>query len=151
MIEKEETKTVQPGKADTSGNGGEPVVSPADAFEEPAEPIVVYRRAEPTETNATAPAPVSVASSVRAGQLSPAIVPLIVGFLLLLVLIAVLGLLSVNRMDEVGHGVLNLEQEHAAKLSLLLKLRLAVTKLDNEARIRAEADARRELKPPFDL
>jgi signal transduction histidine kinase len=151
MIEKEETKTVQPDKAAASGNGDEPAVSTVDALEEPAEPRIVYRRAEPTETNAYAPAPATAASTVRVGQLSPAIVPLIVGFLLLLVLIAVLGLLSVNRMDEVGNSVLNLEQEHAEKLGFLLKLRLAVTKLDNEARIRAEADARRELKPPFDL
>jgi signal transduction histidine kinase len=151
MIEKEETKTVQPDKAAASGNGDEPAVSTVDALEEPAEPRIVYRRAEPTETNAYAPAPATAASTVRVGQLSPAIVPLIVGFLLLLVLIAVLGLLSVNRMDEVGNSVLNLEQEHAAKWSLLLNFRLALTKLDNEARIRAEADARRELKPPFDL
>jgi signal transduction histidine kinase len=77
--------------------------------------------------------------------------PLIVGFLLLLILIAVLGLLSVRRMNEVGVAMLDLEQQHAAKQGLLLKLRLAVTKLDNEARARAEADARRELKPPIDL
>jgi signal transduction histidine kinase len=151
MREKEETKTVHPDKADTSGNGDDPVVSTVDAFEETAEPKIVYRRAEPTETNADVLVPVSAATNVRLGQLSPAIVPLIVGFLLLLVLIAVLGLLSVNRMDEVGNAVLNLEQAHAEKLRLLLKLRLAVTRLDNEARIRAEADARRELKPPFDF
>jgi len=54
-------------------------------------------------------------------------------------------------MDEVGGAVLGLEEQHAAKFSLLLKLRLAVTKLDNEARGRAEAEARRELRPPFDL
>ena len=47
--------------------------------------------------------------------------------------------------------VMGLEQSHAAKLSLLLKLRLAVTKLNNEARARAEAEARDELRPPFDL
>jgi signal transduction histidine kinase len=151
MIEKEETKTIQPDKAARSGNGDDPVVSTGDAFEEPAEPKVVYRRAEPTGTNAESPVPVSAARAARMGQLSPAIVPLIVGFLLLLVLIAVLGLLSVNRMDEVGNAVLDLEHAHAEKLSLLLKLRLAVTRLDNEARIRAEADARRELKPPFDF
>jgi signal transduction histidine kinase len=46
---------------------------------------------------------------------------------------------------------LDLEQQHAAKLSLLLKLRLAVTKLNNEARTRAEAEARGGLQPPLDL
>ena len=84
-------------------------------------------------------------------EISPAIMPLIVGFLLLLILILVLGYLSVSRMNEVGRTVLDLEEQHAAKLSLLLKLRLAVTKLNNEARARAEADARRELKPPFEF
>ena len=66
-------------------------------------------------------------------------------------MILVLGLLSVSRMNEVGRAVLDLEEQHAAKLSLLLKLRLAVTKLNNEARARAEANARRELKPPFEF
>ena len=84
-------------------------------------------------------------------ELSPAIVPLVVGFLLLLILIFAVGYISVNRMEEVGGTVLDLEQQHAAKLSFLLKLRLGVTKLNNEARARAEADARRELKPPFEM
>jgi signal transduction histidine kinase len=56
-----------------------------------------------------------------------------------------------NRMNDVGSKVLNLEQEHAAKLSVLLKLRLAITQLDNEARSRAESDSRRELRPPFEF
>jgi signal transduction histidine kinase len=77
--------------------------------------------------------------------------PLIVGFLLLLILIFVLGALSVRRMDEVSVAVLELDQHHAAKLSLLLKLRLAVTKLNNEARARAESEARGEMRPPLDL
>src|SRR5205085_2570023 len=40
---------------------------------------------------------------------------------------------------------------HAARAGLLLKLRVSLTKLDNEARKRMEATARRELSPPFDL
>jgi signal transduction histidine kinase len=112
---------------------------------------VVYRRADPAETRAPVSASFAKARSIWTRELSPAIIPLIIGFLLLLILIGVLGLLSLNRMEEVGRAVLDLEQQHAAKLSLLLKLRLAVTKLDNEARSRAEADARRELKPPFEI
>jgi signal transduction histidine kinase len=111
-------------------------------------PKTVYRRAEPAATNAYAPAAASE-GNIWTRELSPALIPLIVGFLMLLILIAVLGLLSVNRMDEVGRAVLDLEQQHAANQSLLLKLRLAVTKLNNEARTRSEADARRELQPPF--
>jgi signal transduction histidine kinase len=86
-----------------------------------------------------------------AHRLSPAITPLIVGFLLLLVLIFVLGWLSVRRMNYVSSAALDLEQRHAEITALLLKLRLAVTKLNNEARARADADARRELKPPIDM
>ncbi len=151
MIEKEETNIGQPDKADASGDGGASRAPFRNPIEEPDSPRVVYRRAEPTATNAYAPVPTAAAKSIWTREISPAIVPLVVGFLLLLILIAVLGLLSVRRMDEVGRAVLGLEQEHAAKLSLLLTLRLAVTKLDNEARARAEADARRELKPPFEV
>lgn len=84
-------------------------------------------------------------------QLAPAITPLIIGFLILLILISILGIVSARRMDEVGRAVLDLEQHHAAKFSLLLKLRLAVTKLNNEARARAESDARGGLRPPLDV
>jgi signal transduction histidine kinase len=82
-------------------------------------------------------------------QLAPAIMPLIIGFLILLILISILGIISARRMDEVGGAVLGLEQQHAAKFSLLLKLRLAVTKLNNEARTRAESDSRGGLRPPL--
>jgi signal transduction histidine kinase len=112
---------------------------------------VVYRRPEPTTTDAVAGGPMPPARRLRIRQLSPAVGPLIVGFLLLLILIAVLGFLSVTRMDDVGRAVLDLENQHAAKFGLLLKLRLAITKLDNEARARAEAESRRELKPPFEF
>lgn len=112
---------------------------------------VVYRRTTPANGSAPAPEPDSSATSRWPHRLAPAIIPLIGGFLLLLVLIFMLGLLSVRRMDEVGIKVMTLEQGHAAKLSFLLKLRLATTKLNNEARARAEAEARDELRPPFDL
>ena len=146
-----ETDTGQAEVGGSSGVNGDSHAQLAGATEELDEPNVVYRRAEPTETNAHAPVTTPSTKSGWVREISPAIVPLIVGFVLLLILIAVLGLLSVNRMDEVGNAVLDLEQQHAAKLSLLLKLRLAVTQLDNEVRARSEADARRELKPPFDL
>jgi signal transduction histidine kinase len=113
------------------------------------EPRVVYRR--PDQTNGTTQSQSTRANSVWARQLAPAIMPLIVGFLLLLILIFVLGFLSVRRMDEVSVAVLDLEQQHAAKLGLLLNLRLAVTKLNNEARARSESEARGELRPPIDI
>jgi len=114
---------------------------------------VVYRRIETTEGNggSRSPSPEEPGARARAREIAPAITPLIIGFTLLLVLISVLGYLSVQRMDEVSFRVLDLEQQHAAKLGLLLKLRLAVTKLNNEVRARQDSEARRALKPPFDF
>jgi len=137
--------------AGASGNTEESSAPLTAAIAEPEEPRVVYRRSDSTETSAKAPESVSLTRNGWLHEISPAIMPLIVGFLLLLILIAVLGLLSERRMNEVGVAMLDLEQQHAARRSLLLKLRLAVTKLDNEARARSEADARGGLKPPFDF
>ncbi len=151
MIEKEETRADQPDKADVSGDGDGSRAKPQTDTQELDSPRVVYRRPETTETATRSPISILPARSIWAREISPAIMPLVIGFLVLLILIAVLGVLSMRRMNEVGVAVLDLEQQHAAKFSLLLKLRLAVTKLDNEARARSEADARRELKPPFDF
>ncbi|CDM64261.1 two-component system sensor histidine kinase NtrB [Pyrinomonas methylaliphatogenes] len=84
-------------------------------------------------------------------DLAPALPPLLVGFALLLILVLGLGVLSVRRLEIVGRTTLDLERQHAAKISLLLRLRTALTELNNQARARAEAEARRELRPPFDL
>ena len=83
-------------------------------------------------------------------ELAPAVTPLIIGFTLLLIVISVLGYLSVRRVDEVGYQVLDLEHVQAARANLLLQLRLALTRLDNEARARQDAEASK-LKPPFDF
>ncbi|HSE24309.1 MAG TPA: hypothetical protein VLB68_21760, partial [Pyrinomonadaceae bacterium] len=80
-----------------------------------------------------------------------AISPLVVGFLILLALISALGLLSVGKMDDVAYRARDLTSRNSAQLSLLLELRLAITKLDNEARNRQQAESRNELGPPFDL
>lgn len=151
MTKKEhETDTDQAENGGASGVNGDSGAPLASASAELDEPRVVYRRTELAETNAHAPVSTPPTKSwVR--EISPAIMPLVVGFLLLLILIFVLGLLSVRRMDEVSVAVMGLEQQHAAKLGLLLKLRLAVTKLNNEARARAEAEARDEIKPPLEL
>ena len=52
-------------------------------------------------------------------------------------------------MNAVSFQVSELGSQHAARMDLLLKLRLAVTQLNNEARKRMESESRRELKPPF--
>ena len=80
-----------------------------------------------------------------------AITPLVVGFLILLALISALGLLSVGKMDDVAYRARDLTSRNSAQLSLLLELRLAITKLDNESRNRQQAESRNELGPPFDL
>jgi signal transduction histidine kinase len=114
-------------------------------------PEVVYRRTEPSDGEGLrAPQP-PVSSRPRVREIAPAITPLVIGFFFLLVLISVLGYLSVQRMNEVSSRVSELRVQNSARLDLLLRLRLAITKLDNEARMRQEADARNELKPPFEF
>lgn len=151
MADKDDNNTGGIPSADPlSGGGGPNPSAPPYVPEELDPPKVVYRRTDaPTQTP---PDPnTATPGSIWTREISPAIIPLVVGFILLLILIFVVGGISVSRMDEVGDKVRDLEEQHMAKLSLLLKLRLAVTKLDNEARARAVADSRRELKPPFDF
>ncbi len=107
---------------------------------QPSDGEVVYRRVVP-------PAP----GTKKEARIDPTLVPLVAGFALVLLLILVLGSLSVRRLEETSRDALSLEHAHAARVGLLLQLRVAVTKLDTEARRRMEADARRELTPPFDL
>jgi signal transduction histidine kinase len=84
-------------------------------------------------------------------RIDPALLPLIVGFAILLILILLLGNLSVLRLEDTSRRALVLEQTHLARMTLLLQLRMALTRLDNEARDRMAAEARHELRPPFDL
>ena len=152
MTEKEDSNRDGSGRRDAPGDVSDATQSsPSTAPVELEPSTIVYHRAEPAAVNASISSSVTRARSIWTRQLSPAIIPLIIGFLSLLILIAVIGYLSVTRMDDVGKAVLDLETQHTARLSLLLKLRLAVTKLDSEARLRAQADARRELKPPFEI
>ena len=119
---------------------------------QPAEkhPQVVYRKtSDPDATRVR-----SALSSLRG--YAPALVPLIIGFLLLLGLISGLGFLSLKKMNDVGYYARDRALQRSARLSLLLDLRLNVTKLDNEARLRGRAEAgpepqRRELLPPFEV
>jgi signal transduction histidine kinase len=87
----------------------------------------------------------------RQPQLDPTLFPLIAGFAVLLLLIIALGNLSVRRLEDTSREALDVEHQQAAKAKLLLQLRVALTRLDNEARDRMEADARHELQPIFDL
>jgi two-component system sensor histidine kinase PilS (NtrC family) len=113
-------------------------------------PEVVYRRVEP-DTSEGSQLPPSDSARPRAREIAPAITPLVIGFTLLLALISILGYLSVQRMNDVSSQVLDLEQHLSARLRLQQNLRLAITKLNNEARRRDEVQARDELSPPFDV
>ena len=111
---------------------------------QPAEkPEVVYRR-RPDPNSARPAGPVSILRGF-----APALLPLVVGFLLLLAVISVLGVRNVSKMDEVALDARELSRQHSARLGLLLNLRLAVTKLDNEARTRHNEESMR-IAPPFD-
>lgn len=105
---------------------------------------IVYRRV---------PSPVeeSQARGPRNPRFDPTLMPLLIGCALLLLFVIVLSNLSVRRVEDTSREVLILEQQVAARAALLLQLRIALTRLDNEARDRMEAEARRELRPPFDL
>ncbi len=109
---------------------------------------VVYRRKPAPDS----PEALRLADStkVRTREVAPAISFLIVGFLLLLGLILGLGLKSVSQMDEVSFRGGELERNLSARRALLLNLRLALTRVDNEARARHDAESRRELLPPFE-
>jgi len=111
---------------------------------QPTDGEVVYRRMQPD-----GPAPPG--SGAREPRFDPTLAPLIVGFAVLLLLILVLGNLSVRRLEDTNRNALQLEQSYAARTTLLLQLRVALNRLDNEARNRMEANARHELTPPFDL
>jgi signal transduction histidine kinase len=151
MAEKEESNGDGTGSRDAPDVSDETQSLPSTGLAELEPSRVVYRRTEPAAVSIPMSESVARARSIWTREISPAIIPLIIGFLSLLILIGLIGYKSINRMDEVGNAVLDLEQQHAARLSLLLNLRLAVTRLDNEARLRAQADARRELQPPFEI
>jgi len=108
---------------------------------------LVYRRSHLSDSST----PPVDQPPVQVRSIAPTITPIIIGFLVLLGLITGLGLLSAKQMDQVSFNARDLVSQNSAHQSVLLNLRLAVTKLDNEARTQSEAEARRELKPPFDL
>ncbi len=110
---------------------------------QPQEGEVVYRRI-PT-------GPAERTPGLKDPRLDPTLVPLVGGFALLLLLILVLGNLSIRRIEDTSSKALVLGESFAARNKLLLEMRVALTRLDNEARDRMAAEARREIRPPLDL
>jgi signal transduction histidine kinase len=110
---------------------------------------VVYRRADP---NATDGRPGSKPG--RRGDnvpLAPGLMPLIMGFALLVLLIFGLGSFSMRKIDDTSREVLDMGTRHAGSLKLLASFRIALANLNTEARDRDAAITRHELRPPFDL
>ena len=106
-------------------------------------PEVVYRRT-PT------PGGPGEASEKRSGY-APALVPLVIGFLLLLVVILALGLRSTTEMNNFASDARILTLGYSTHLSKLLELKLKLVNLNNEARLRDARSSRREIAPPLDL
>ncbi|HEY0730287.1 MAG TPA: ATP-binding protein [Pyrinomonadaceae bacterium] len=115
---------------------------------QPAEkkPEVVYRRMPDAR-----PAEAAVVVDLAKRAFVRAITPLIIGFLLLLGLVGALGLRSANKMESVAFNARDLTFQYSAQLALLQDLRLMVTKLDNEARLRHMSASVGDFSPPFDL
>jgi len=104
---------------------------------------VVYRRLpEPRATTYEAPA-----ADLDRRSLVRAITPLIVGFVLLLALIIGLGLRSAGRIEEIGNKARALSSDHSERIKVLSNLRLKISQLDSEARIR-HAVLSRGIAPP---
>lgn len=80
-----------------------------------------------------------------------AIIPLIIGFLLLLGLISVLGWRSANQMEQVRNNTSELTQGYFNRQNLLIDLRLRLSRVDYEIRIRNTALSQRGLAPPFNV
>ena len=107
---------------------------------------VVYRRPPMLDANP----PITQASESPTGRLAPTLTPIAIGFLLLLGLISGLGLLSTKKMEDVSFDAQTKVAQNSLNKTILLNVRLAVTKLDNEARVEGNAESQR-IKPPLDL
>lgn len=112
---------------------------------------VVYHRISSPEAEQNAQKQSARRLTPAQHSIAPTLTPLVVGFVLLLALVGGLGYLSVQKLDDVSRNVLDREQQHAAKLGLLLRLRVAVNRLNNEARTRARDKSEGGIRNPFGL
>ena len=110
-------------------------------------PEVVYRRTPDPGSPETNPESVPE----RRG-LALALTPLIIGFVLLLGLISAVAFISVRLMEDVGFRAREVGLQRTGRLNLLWEIRLKVTRLDNEARVRGKTESQSpDLTPPFDF
>ncbi|HYJ46012.1 MAG TPA: hypothetical protein VEV81_05305, partial [Pyrinomonadaceae bacterium] len=113
---------------------------------------VVYRRISPGVNEEPPKSDQTKRRMPLTAHLTPTLKTVIAGFVLLLALVLLLGYLSVRKMDEVGTKILEDERRHTSIRDFVLELRLATTKLDNEARARGRklGDLTDETRPLFD-
>ncbi|HEY3580913.1 MAG TPA: ATP-binding protein [Pyrinomonadaceae bacterium] len=78
-----------------------------------------------------------------------AIIPLIIGFLLLLGLISWLGWRSANEMEQVGENARDLASRTSVWQTLLSDLRFKTVQVDTEARVRHTTITQKGFAPPF--
>ncbi|MCA1593817.1 MAG: hypothetical protein LC754_14445 [Acidobacteria bacterium] len=92
-------------------------------------------------------------SSAASEPLWRALLPLLVGFTLLVGLVYGLGTLSVQKLRTISANAQGDERRLSEIMNRLLNLRLALGRLDTEARIRAqiESGTRGVMLPPVDL
>jgi signal transduction histidine kinase len=102
---------------------------------------VVYRRTPDAKTG----------GAERGPGYAPALVPLIVGFLLLLAVIFALGLRSASKMTDVASNSRIVTQQYSENVNRLLDVRLGLIKLESEARVRDLSASGRQLTPPFEF
>ena len=117
---------------------------------------VIYSRPE-GEGGSGGPRPAGKRASVTPGgpydSIWRTLVPLLVGFALLVGLVFGLGYQSAAKVEEVTLSTRDEDRRFARASDALLNLRLALTRLDTEARIRAriEAGTGGVMLPPTDL
>jgi signal transduction histidine kinase len=114
---------------------------------------VVYSRPGEGGGGGRGRAHTSWAASMGRDTLWGALVPLSVGFALLVGLVFALGLLSADAVSRMSFGTRDDERRLSLMSKTLLDLRLALSRLDTEARLRARVDAGTAgvILPPSDL
>ena len=124
-------------------------------------PAVVYRRTGAHEGEGKT-SPGGKRRDQTESRIAPTLMPLLIGFALLLAFTFYLGRKSEHQVDDVSSQIRDLERQQSGKLSFALQLRVAATKLNTEARARARkvptnensnanTDTPPELRPPFDM
>jgi signal transduction histidine kinase len=106
---------------------------------------VVYRR---TPLSSAAPYEAPAPGDLARRSFTRTITPLIIGFVLLLALIIGLGLRSASRIEEIGNIGRERSAQYSERIQALSDLRLKISELYGESRIR-HAVLSRGLAPPF--